>query len=360
MTLDFISLPDITDDKLENKKERRQIKEYLYQLTEQLRYTLSNLDEENFIEGALEESIAKSSAVKEYQLKLEDAEGSISSVKQTTKSLSASVASAEGDISSLELTTSGLKASIDNNKLVFNSSGLNVYNGGFAIYNSGNNKVFGVDTGGNISMVGELKTNYSTSGYGVSIWQSSIGFYKDNGSTWSGQIDVDANYGMRLYAQGSIALFTENNSGWVEVLGNLRIKDWGENAQSRIVMASPATASGGTEARWVERTDLGGWSLGRLTSSRRYKENIEYIEDRRGMEICRKLKPAEFTYKDGGDTQVGMIAEDVAEVYTPAVNFSGGQPDGLMYSNMVALAISAVKDVDARLKKLEERENDGA
>lgn len=38
------SLPDIKDSDLDSEKERRKILEYLYQLTEQLRYVLSNLD----------------------------------------------------------------------------------------------------------------------------------------------------------------------------------------------------------------------------------------------------------------------------------------------------------------------------
>lgn len=358
MELNWLSLPNITDEALDDKKERRQIKEYLYQLTEQLRYTLANLDADNFSEGALEDSILNSQAAKEYALKLQDAEGSISSVRQTAKSLEASVANAEGDISSLELTTDGLKASIDNNKLVFNSAGLNVYNGGFAIYKNSTQKVFSVSTDGNLSIVGQLNTNYSNTGYGISIWQSSIAFYKDSGSTWSGQIDVDASYGMRIFSSADISIFSESSSGWVDVLGNLRVSASG--GASRFVVASPATATGGTEARWVEREDFGGWSLGRLTSSRRYKDNIEYMPGKKGMEICRALKPAEFTYKGADAVQVGMIAEDVAEVYPPAVNFSGGQPDGLMYSNMVALAISAVKDLDTRVKRLEEEQNDGA
>lgn len=41
------NLPNISNNALSDAKERKQIKEYLYQLTEQLRFTLNNIDSEN-------------------------------------------------------------------------------------------------------------------------------------------------------------------------------------------------------------------------------------------------------------------------------------------------------------------------
>ena len=48
-----MQLPSITGEQMDSAKDRKQIKAYLYQLTEQLRFTLSNLDEENFSPGGL-------------------------------------------------------------------------------------------------------------------------------------------------------------------------------------------------------------------------------------------------------------------------------------------------------------------
>ena len=48
-----------------------------------------------------------------------------------------------------------------------------------------------------------------------------------------------------------------------------------------------------------------------------------------------------------------MIAEDVFEVCPDVVAYHDGEPDSLQYSNMVALAISAIQNLDKRLSKLE-------
>ena len=75
-SLTGFTLPEIKDSDLNDEKQRRQILEYLYQLTEQLRFTLSNLDEENFsdsvsdnIQGAY---TAASSASKEVKDMISD------------------------------------------------------------------------------------------------------------------------------------------------------------------------------------------------------------------------------------------------------------------------------------------------
>jgi hypothetical protein len=59
--------------------------------------------------------------------------------------------------------------------------------------------------------------------------------------------------------------------------------------------------------------------LGTLSSSARYKQNIETMGDRsRGL---LKLRPVTFHYKSdpNGELQYGLIAEEVAKVYPDLV-----------------------------------------
>lgn len=49
------NLPNMTDADLDSDKSKKQIKNYLYQLTEQLRYVLNNLDSDNLSEGLSEQ-----------------------------------------------------------------------------------------------------------------------------------------------------------------------------------------------------------------------------------------------------------------------------------------------------------------
>lgn len=200
----------------------------------------------------------------------------------------------------------------------------------------------------------DLTTIDSATGYGMQLYWSSIRFTKNSGSTWSGQIDVDATYGMRLFSSEDVNIYTTGSGKWVNVWGSLKVSTYA--GESRIVVANPATASGGTECRWVDRTgDLGGWSLGRYTSSRKYKKDIEYFGDEYGIDTCRRFFPATFKYidDDKGLVNFGLIAEDVFEVCPEVVSYHNGVPDSVQYSNMVALAISAIQNLDKRLTKLE-------
>lgn len=132
----------------------RTIRNYLYMLLEQLRYTLNNLDAGNFnteglkeIEDAISQPILKQLSdtdgnLAELQVtaaglasrvssnegdisqleqtaqglssRVGDAEGNISSLQQTANGLSSRVTSAEGNISSLQQTANGLSSRVSN------------------------------------------------------------------------------------------------------------------------------------------------------------------------------------------------------------------------------------------------------
>lgn len=139
----------------ENPAEQiRTIRNYLYMLLEQLRYTLNNLDAGNFnteglkeIQDAISQPILKQLSDTDGNLaelqftaaglasrvssnegdisqleqtaqglssRVGDAEGNISSLQQTANGLSSRVSSAEGNISSLQQTANGLSSRVSN------------------------------------------------------------------------------------------------------------------------------------------------------------------------------------------------------------------------------------------------------
>lgn len=147
----------------------RTIRNYLYMLLEQLRYTLNNLDAGNFnteglkeIQDAISQPILKQLSdtdgnLAELQVtaaglasrvssnegdisqleqtaqglssRVGDAEGNISSLQQTANGLSSRVSSAEGNISSLQQTANGLSSRVSNaegsiSSLIQTASGL--------------------------------------------------------------------------------------------------------------------------------------------------------------------------------------------------------------------------------------------
>lgn len=91
MSMFEFSLPDIKESDLESGKERRKILEYLYQLTEQLRFTLSNLDEENLSDDLSKTITGAYTAASSVSKELKDMNGNVSSLRQFANSLTLSV-----------------------------------------------------------------------------------------------------------------------------------------------------------------------------------------------------------------------------------------------------------------------------
>lgn len=97
----------------ENPAEQiRTIRNYLYMLLEQLRYTLNNLDAGNFNTEGLKEI---QDAISQPILKqLSDTDGNLAELQVTAAGLASRVSSNEGDISQLEQTAQGLSSRVGN------------------------------------------------------------------------------------------------------------------------------------------------------------------------------------------------------------------------------------------------------
>lgn len=90
----------------------RTIRNYLYMLLEQLRYTLNNLDAGNFNTEGLKEI---QDAISQPILKqLSDTDGNLAELQVTASGLASRVSSNEGDISQLEQTAQGLSSRVGN------------------------------------------------------------------------------------------------------------------------------------------------------------------------------------------------------------------------------------------------------
>ena len=95
------------------------------------------------------------------------------------------------------------------------------------------------------------------------------------------------------------------------------------------------------------------------SSSRRWKTNISTLEN--SLENVNKLRGVEFDFDEehGGKHSVGLIAEEVREIYPDAVNTDeDGEANGVAYSHLVAPLIEAVKEltnkVEAQALEIEE------
>ncbi|MBQ5589088.1 MAG: hypothetical protein IIU70_02930, partial [Anaerotignum sp.] len=126
-----IQLPKIDENSLDDRKERKQILNYLALLDEKLRYMFQNIDiEENLsadsqkmffkygedIQNLIKDTEGNFSLFEQtingISSVVQDVEGNVSLLQQTAESLSSSIASAEGKISTLEQTAGRIETNV--------------------------------------------------------------------------------------------------------------------------------------------------------------------------------------------------------------------------------------------------------
>lgn len=91
------------------------------------------------------------------------------------------------------------------------------------------------------------------------------------------------------------------------------------------------------------------------SSSARYKSNIARFG--RGLDVIRRLRPVSFTWKDGGIPDLGLVAEDVAQM-EPLLTTTNdkGEVEGVKYDRVGVVLINAVKEQQDQIEQLQ-REN---
>lgn len=86
-------------------------------------------------------------------------------------------------------------------------------------------------------------------------------------------------------------------------------------------------------------------------SSRRYKTDIKPFSG--GLQLVNRLQPVSFVWKEDRHEDIGLIAEDVAEV-EPRLTFKNGDGviEGVNYSQLTTTLIDAIKEQQAQIEDL--------
>tara|TARA_B100000282_G_scaffold225835_1_gene168619 strand:- start:1771 stop:3084 length:1314 start_codon:yes stop_codon:yes gene_type:complete len=154
---------------------------------------------------------------------------------------------------------------------------------------------------------------------------------------WSGEKNAKIQFhGNQLYIQYQDNIYIRNSSG---------------NDRVQITNAGNITTEGNITA------------FGSV-SDERLKENIEVIEN--SVEKIKKLKGVTFTYKKDKKKGTGLIAQDLQKVLPEAVYTTetiadevNGQKSNehlaIHYGNTVGLLVEAIKELEARIKELEDK-----
>ena len=89
-------------------------------------------------------------------------------------------------------------------------------------------------------------------------------------------------------------------------------------------------------------------------SSIRYKENVKSIPS--VSQKVEHLDAVSYNKIGGNQEEIGLIAEDVAELFPEVVKYDNeGRPDGINYSRLSVILLKAVQELTERVNKLENK-----
>jgi hypothetical protein len=136
--------------------------------------------------------------------------------------------------------------------------------------------------------------------------------------------------------------------------GSLRVISEGDfSASNNAAKMSFMLGLSGAASEVASISSAGTFSATAITetSARELKTNITPMSN--SLDKIMALQGVNFDWKDGrGGKQIGLIADDVANVVPEVVQFNETSPTSLQYSKMVALLIEGMKEQQNEINEL--------
>lgn len=89
------------------------------------------------------------------------------------------------------------------------------------------------------------------------------------------------------------------------------------------------------------------------SSSIRYKNDVKSFPD--GFNKLRLLRPVTFSWKDSSMFDLGLVAEEVAEIEPLLVTYKNGEVEGVKYDRIGVLLVNVVKEQATELERQKEK-----
>jgi hypothetical protein len=226
----------------------------------------------------------------------------------------------------------------------------------------------GLTINGTITATGYNNTNWDTA------YSSLANYLPLAGGTMSGSINMNGNNVINIgQVNATHAIFTNDGSSRV-----MYLRGSGNIIQFQNAAATDKWEIVGRDGEfYVYKSDGAGsgykWRIdgvgnhtitGNLTvagtitesSSIKLKENVKTSEGK--LEQVVNLRPVTYNKIGSQTTELGLIAEEVAEVYPEFVQYDeNGEPVGVHYSRLTAALIGAVKELTNQVQELNKKIN---
>lgn len=223
----------------------------------------------------------------------------------------------------------------------------------------GGNTVFSFDGNGNLTISGTVYASAGEFTGKITAGSGSIGGFSINGNNLVGD-------GVTLYGNtyGKLTLGAVDIEGYtgLSVKGNL-YAEGNLTTDNRFFMTSPPSASGSANTRLVSYSGGGGYSLGMVSSSIRYKKEIHDIREYDGVsDRIDKVRAVTYTPKSGLDKGryfYGFIAEELETEFPWLVDYEIDRNTGeiraesVEYDRVPAILWADAQKTHERLKTLE-------
>lgn len=216
------------------------------------------------------------------------------------------------------------------NRNIFIGSALTFNNTPLRTIAIGNNLTFGATVGNNNVIISPSTSSINISSIGMS------------NSTLLNVLTFAGTGGARVFAANTANITNPGTRGiFINTSSNLSFL--AGTSGHFYIHTGLGTASGGVnESQMIYETTTG--RISRQVSSRRFKTNIEDLDDTRVNNIVSALVPKTYNFIESNNPSVGLIAEDVYPVLPEICSLDEeGEPFSVRYDLLSVVLLSKIK-----------------
>ena len=190
---------------------------------------------------------------------------------------------------------------------------------------------------------------------GAAVFNSTVSHKGSSASSASNFIsswnNTGQSYNGYLYADsGGAGIFSHSSAAIQEGI-------YFQNSTDKTLFYNQANARGEIDGSG-NLTMVGNVTAYGSTSDIKLKENIEVIDN--AVDKVKQLKGVTYNLKSDGNRLTGLIAQDLEKVLPEAVYETTDVDDddkhlAIRYGNTVGLLVEAIKELEARIKELEDK-----